>query len=105
MTRNRTIPAPADSSTRSSETEPVQNSATTKDKRYRNRSLKVRTANTTRIVKDKYHWHFDKTIEKQVSLISLQGQWLQDAGFAPDSQVDVQVEPGRLVLTLKTENK
>lgn len=36
--------------------------------------------------------------------IRLQGKWLQRAGFVPGSRLQVQVEPGRLIIqTTKTE--
>ncbi|NIP55668.1 type I toxin-antitoxin system SymE family toxin, partial [candidate division KSB1 bacterium] len=36
----------------------------------------------SRIIKDKHHSRFDRTIYTTVPWINIQGQWLEQAGFA-----------------------
>ena len=46
------------------------------------------------------NWHCRK---KSVSIpqIRLQGKWLQECGFDPGSQVQIQCEQGKLIITLE----
>ena len=45
-------------------------------------------------------WYCSK---KSVSIpqIRLQGKWLQECGFEPGSQVQIQCEQGKLIITLE----
>lgn len=63
------------------------------------RNLKVREGFYTRIIKDKDHAHFDRTIYNHVPWISIQGQWLAQAGFTIHTQIKVRVMQGCLVVT------
>ena len=72
-----------------------------KDKGYQFRSLKVREKHYTRIVKDKHHRAFAKTLHTTVPWISLQGQWLDRAGFSIRTPIKVWVLENCLVLTVE----
>ena len=66
------------------------------------RTLKVRSGNISRIIKDKDHAHFDQTIYFTVPWINIQGQWLQQAGFEINTPIKVRVMEGCLVLTAES---
>jgi len=63
------------------------------------RSLKVRKATYARIIKDKDHSHFDRTVYATVPWINIRGQWLEQAGFTIQTPITVRVMDGCLVLT------
>jgi hypothetical protein len=69
------------------------------------RSLKVRAGSTCRIIKDKHHAHFDKTVYLSVPWINIQGQWLEQAGFVIHTPITVRVMEGCLVLTAQPGEK
>lgn len=66
------------------------------------RTLKVREGSYSRIIKDKHHSHFDRTIYTTVPWINIQGQWLEQAGFSIHTPIKVRVMEGCLVLTTET---
>ena len=66
------------------------------------RTLKVREGLYSRIIKDKHHSHFDRTVYTTVPWINIQGLWLGRAGFVIDAPVKVRVMEGCLVLTVET---
>ena len=70
-----------------------------KDKVCHTRTLKVREGSYSRIIKDKHHSHFDKTVYLSVPWINIQGQWLEQAGFVIHTPITVRVMEGCLVLT------
>jgi hypothetical protein len=74
-----------------------------KDKACQTRSIKVRETIYSRIIKDKYHTHFNRTVYTTVPWITMQGRWLEQAGFAIHAPIKVRVMEGCLVLTV--ENK
>jgi len=65
------------------------------------RSLMVRKGTCSRIKKDKYHAHFDKTVYSSVPWINIRGQWLAQAGFIIQTPITVRVMDGCLVLTVE----
>jgi len=71
-----------------------------KSKVCHTRSLKVRKGTYARIIKDKYHSHFDRTVYATVPWINIRGQWLEQAGFTIQTPVTVRVMDGCLVLTV-----
>ena len=73
-----------------------------KDKVCHTRTLKVREGSYSRIIKDKHHSHFDRTIYNTVPWINIQGQWLERAGFSIHTPIKVRVMEGCLVLTAET---
>ena len=70
-----------------------------KDKGCHTRKLKVREGLYTRVIKDKDHRAFDKTLHAKVPWINLQGQWLDQAGFSIHAPIKVRVMEGCLVVT------
>ena len=74
-----------------------------KDKIRQTRSIKVRETIYFRIIKDKHHASFDRTLETTVPWITMKGQWLEQAGFAIHTPIKVRVMEDCLVLTM--ENK
>ena len=72
-----------------------------KGKGYQIRNLKVRQKQYTRIVKDRHHRTFDRTLFSTVPWISLQGQWLDRAGFSIHTPIKVWVLENCLVLTVE----
>ena len=65
------------------------------------RQVKVSQMFYHRIVKDAHHAAFDQQVEEPVPWIRLRGKWLAQAGFAIDAPITVQVDQGRLVLTVE----
>jgi hypothetical protein len=63
------------------------------------RKLKVREGLYTRVIKDKGHRAFDKTLQAKVPWINLQGQWLDQAGFSIHTPIKIRVMEGCLVVT------
>ena len=74
-----------------------------KSKVCHTRSLTVRKGRYTRIIKDKDHSHFDRTVHSTVPWINIQGQWLEKAGFTIQTPITVRVMDGCLVLTVAEE--
>lgn len=66
------------------------------------RSLKVREGTYSRVIKDKDHSAFDRTVYNAVPWINLQGQWLDQAGFSIHTPIKVRVMEGCLVVTVDT---
>jgi hypothetical protein len=60
------------------------------------RYLKVRTGYRDYFLKNKGHQGYPTT-----PYILLKGTWLEKAGFVIDTPVSVQVQPNRLVLTVR----
>jgi hypothetical protein len=73
-----------------------------KDKISHTRTLKVRKGFYSRIIKDKDHPSFDRTVFVTVPWINLQGQWLDQAGFSIHTPVKIRVMEGCLVVTAET---
>lgn len=72
-----------------------------KEQSRHTRTLKVRQGGYLRIIKDKHHSHFDRTIYTSVPWINIQGQWLERAGFTIHTPIKVRVMPGCLVVTVE----
>jgi hypothetical protein len=75
-----------------------------KDKISRTRTLKVRKGFYSRIIKDKDHPSFDRTVFVTVPWINLQGQWLDQAGFSIHTPIKIRVMEGCLVVTAETSS-
>jgi hypothetical protein len=73
-----------------------------KDKIGYTRTLKVRKGFYSRIIKDKEHPSFDRTVYVTVPWINLQGQWLDQAGFSIHTPIKIRVMEGCLVVTVET---
>jgi hypothetical protein len=70
-----------------------------KDKISHTRTLKVRKGFYSRIIKDKDHPSFDRTVYVTVPWINLQGQWLDQAGFSIHTPLKIRVMKECLVVT------
>jgi hypothetical protein len=75
-----------------------------KDKISHTRTLKVRKGFYSRIIKDKDHSSFDRTVYAAVPWINLQGQWLDQAGFSIHTPIKIRVMEGCLVVTAETSS-
>ncbi|MEW8229305.1 MAG: SymE family type I addiction module toxin [Candidatus Thiodiazotropha endolucinida] len=53
------------------------------------RTLKVRKSYYSRLIKDKDHPRFDRTVFVTTPWINLQGQWLDQAGFSIHTPVKI----------------
>ena len=64
----------------------------------RERRIKVRKGYYARIIKDRHHIAFDRTVYSPVPWINIQGLWLEQAGFSINTPIKVEVSEGRLIL-------
>lgn len=62
----------------------------------RNRKMKVYRTYTERKERSLYAW---ATRPVEIPQIRLQGKWLQETGFKPGDNLNVQCEDGKLVIT------
>lgn len=75
-----------------------------KEKICHTRALKVRKGYYSRLIKDKDHPSFDRTVIVTTPWINLQGQWLDQAGFSIHTPIKIKVMEGCLVVTAETSN-
>ena len=66
-----------------------------------NRRIKVQPKYVPR--KDNTVW-VDRTYNIKVPFIRLEGKWLQECGFEPDSHINIHCEKGKLTITPAAEN-
>jgi hypothetical protein len=64
--------------------------------------MKPRKLTLTRAIRDRKS-HYGYVRPTEVPLLRVQGKWMEQAGFHIGNRVRVEVQPGRLVLTLEDD--